>query len=55
MARLLMLVVAAFKAWMFIDAVRRKVDTKWFYIIVFVPAEASSTSSARSSAIQGCS
>lgn len=37
MARLILIVVAAFKVWMFIDAVRRHADTKWFYIIMFVP------------------
>ncbi|MBN4050265.1 tetratricopeptide repeat protein [Desulfobulbus sp. AH-315-M07] len=37
MVRLIAIAVAAFKAWMFIDAVRRRADTKWFYLIVFVP------------------
>ncbi len=37
MARLIFIVVAAFKAWMVVDAIKRHVDTEWFYIIVFVP------------------
>jgi hypothetical protein len=37
MARVVFLVVAAFKVWMFIDAVRRKADSHWFWLIPFVP------------------
>jgi hypothetical protein len=37
MARLILIVIGAFKAWMVVDAIKRHVDTKWFYIILFVP------------------
>ena len=37
MARLALIAVAIFKCWMFVDAIRRKVDTHWYYVILFVP------------------
>ena len=37
MVRLLAVVAVALKAWMFIDAVRRKADSHWFWTIAFVP------------------
>ena len=40
MFRLVAIVVFAFKAWMFVDAVRRKVDTYWYWLIPFVPGGA---------------
>jgi hypothetical protein len=36
-ARLVILLLGVLKAWMFVDAVRRKVDTHWYYLILFVP------------------
>jgi hypothetical protein len=40
MARLLAIVWFAFKAWMFYDAVRRKAEDRWYWMIPFVPGGA---------------
>lgn len=40
MARLLVILWGAFKAWMFIDAVRRKAEDRWYWMIPFVPGGA---------------
>lgn len=37
MLRLLAPIFLAFKVWMFIDAIRRKAETHWFWIIMVVP------------------
>ncbi len=37
MPRILAIVWAAFKLWMFVDAVRRKASERWFWLIIFVP------------------
>jgi hypothetical protein len=40
MVRLLAIVWGAFTVWMFIDAVRRNADEKWYWMIPFVPGGA---------------
>jgi hypothetical protein len=40
MARLIAIVWFAFKAWMFYDAVRRKAEERWLWMIPFIPGGA---------------
>ena len=37
MQRILAIMWAAFKLWMFVDAIRRKASERWFWLIIFVP------------------